>query len=132
MKSSKKPSSSSKQHRPKDIDSYLSSQPDEFRMALQGIRETVRAVAPEAEEAYVYGVPGFKLGGRPLVCYAGFKHHCGFYPMSPAVMKAHAADLKDYDTSEGTIRFQAEKPLPAALVKKLVKARMAELKKDDR
>ncbi|MCK4408532.1 MAG: DUF1801 domain-containing protein [Candidatus Eisenbacteria sp.] len=103
--------------------------PDDCRKALQGIRKAIRAAAPEAEEAFVYGVPGFKLAGQSLACYAGFKHHCGFYPMSPAVIRAHASELKKYEISKGTIRFQADRSLSAALVKKLVRARAAELKK---
>lgn len=101
--------------------------PDECREALQKIRGIIQDTASDAEEAFVYGVPGFKIGGRPLVCYAGFKRHCGFYPLSPAVIRAHAADLKDYDISEGTIRFKAKEPLSTALVRKLVKARIDEL-----
>ncbi|MCB1756465.1 MAG: DUF1801 domain-containing protein [Gammaproteobacteria bacterium] len=85
---------------------------------------------PDADEAFVYGVPGFKLGGKSLVCYAGFKHHCGFYPMSPAVIAAYSSDLAGYEVAKGTIRFQPEKPLPKTLVKKLVKARVAELLKE--
>ncbi len=76
----------------------------------------------------MYGVPGFRLDGKSLACYACFKHHCGFYPMSPDVIAAHASELEGYEISKGTIRFQAEKPLPAALVKTLVKARAAELR----
>lgn len=121
------PSSRSKPEKPKDIDAYLASMPDSAREALQELRGVIQAAAPDAKEAFVYGVPGFKLDGQSLVCFAGFKKHCGFYPMSPAVMEAHAADLKHYDTSEGTIRFQPEEPLPHALVTSLVKARVAEL-----
>jgi uncharacterized protein YdhG (YjbR/CyaY superfamily) len=121
-------SSHSKKRGPKDIDAYLASQPEHYRQALQGIREAVRAAAPDADEAFVYGVPGFKLDGKSLVCYTGFKKHCGFYPMSPAVIRAHSSELKDYEVSEGTIRFQPEQPLSKTLVEKLVRARAAELR----
>lgn len=110
-----------------DIDAYLASLPGDHQRELGRIRELVRAAVPNAEEALVYGVPGFKLNGKALVCYAGFKNHCGFYPMSPAVIQAHLAELKDYEISKGTIRFQPDRPLPKALVKKLVKARADEL-----
>lgn len=117
----------SKKQKPKDIDSYLAAQPAANRDVLSAIRETVRAAVPAACEAFVYGVPGFKLDGKPLACYAGFKKHCGFYPMSSAVLLAFAEDLAEYETSEATIRFTPEKPLPKLLVKRLVEARMAEL-----
>jgi uncharacterized protein YdhG (YjbR/CyaY superfamily) len=95
---------------------------------LRRIRDVVRAAVPGAEEALVYGVPGFKLRGKSLVCYAAFKRHCGFYPLSPAVMAAHATELERYEISKGTIRFQADTPLAKSLIKKLVKARVAELR----
>jgi uncharacterized protein YdhG (YjbR/CyaY superfamily) len=122
------PSSSSDfRKKPKDIDEYLATMPDSERAALQELRKVIHAAAPEAVEAFVYGVPGFKLGRRPLAAFAGFKNHCGFYPLSVAVIRAHAEELTPYDTSEGTIRFKPEDPLPSALVVKLVKARAAEL-----
>ena len=114
-------------NKPKDVDGYLADLPDVQREALQRVRETVLAAVPDVEEAFVYGVPGFKLGGKSLVCYAAFKQHCGFYPMSPAVMEAHAEQLARFDVAKGTIRFQPDKPLSLALIRKLVKARVAEL-----
>ncbi len=110
-----------------DVNAYLESVPDEPRKALEKLRKQIKTAAPDAEEGFSYGVPAFKLGGRPLVCYAAFKNHCGFYPMSPTVIRAHKADLSQYETAKGTVKFTTDKPLPAALVKKLVKARMAEL-----
>ena len=124
-----KSSSHPKKRCPKDIDTYLASQPENYRRALQGIRKAVRTAAPDADKAFVYGVPGFKLDGKSLACYAGFKNHCGFYPMSPAVIRAYSSELKDYEISKGTIRFQPEQPLSKTLVEKLVRARAAELRK---
>ena len=80
---------------------------------------------PRAEECISYSLPAFRLDGV-LVAFGASTDHCSFYPMSPAVMEAHEKDLQKYHTSKGTIRFQADKPLPAGLVKKLVKARIAE------
>src|SRR5262245_25989645 len=111
-----------------DVDEYLASIPAVMRGALQKIRAAIRAGAPGAEEGFSYGLPAFRLDGRPLVCYGASTNHCSFYPMSPAVIRAHADELKKYETSKGTIRFPPEKPLPAALVRKLVKARIAELR----
>ena len=124
-----KSSNQGKKQGQKDIDAYLAAQPEDFRRALQALRETVRAAVPDAEEAFVYGVPGFKLNGKSLACYAGFKKHCGFYPLSPAVIDAFARELEGYEIAKGTIRFQPEKPLSKTLVKKLAKARAAELRK---
>lgn len=114
---------------PADVDAYLKSVPTKERAALQKLRATIAATAPDAEEGFSYGLPAFRLGGRPLVCFGAASNHCSLFPMSPAVIRAHAADLKRFDTSKGTIRFSPEQPLPATLVRKLVKARMAELQR---
>jgi uncharacterized protein YdhG (YjbR/CyaY superfamily) len=109
----------------RDVDAFLAAVPEDPRATLENLRKTIRAAAPEATEGIGYGIPTFYYQG-PLVAYAASKNHCGFYVMSPAVMDAHREELKNYDTSKGTIRFPANKPLPAALVKKLVNARIAE------
>ncbi len=109
------------------VDSYLASLPPDVRTGLQKLREAIRAAAPTAEEGFSYGLPAFKLDGRPLVCYAASKNHSSFYPMSAAVMQAHLPELKAYEASKGTIRFAPNKPPPATLVKKVVKTRIAEL-----
>jgi uncharacterized protein YdhG (YjbR/CyaY superfamily) len=110
----------------KGVDDYLAKVPDEARASLEKLRKTIRAAAPKATEGFSYGIPAFKLHGRPLVSYAALKNHCSFFPMSPAVLDAHRKELEAYDTSKGTIRFPVDKPLPATLVRKLVKARIAE------
>lgn len=108
------------------VDEYLAGVPEQVRDTLTKIRAMIRAAAPaEATEAISYGIPMFKYKGL-LIGYAGHANHCGLYPTSPAVMEAFREKLKGYDTSKGTIRFPVDKPLPAALVKKLVKARIAE------
>ena len=112
--------------KPRTIDEYLAGVSDDKRAALQKLRRTIRAAAPKAEECISYGMPAFRLDGRPLVGFAAGANHCAFYPMSGSTVADHAADLAGYDTSKGTIRFPANKPLPAALVRKLVKARIAE------
>jgi uncharacterized protein YdhG (YjbR/CyaY superfamily) len=109
-----------------EVDDYLAKLPEEARAALEKLRKTIRAAAPKATEGFSYGIPAFKLHGRPLVSYAALKNHCSFFPMSPAVIEAHRKELEPYGTSKGTIRFSVDKPLPAALVRKLVKARIAE------
>ncbi|MBI3467153.1 MAG: DUF1801 domain-containing protein [Planctomycetes bacterium] len=112
--------------KPKTIDEYLAAVSDDQRAALEKLRKTIKAAAPKAEECISYGLAAFRLHGKPLVGFGATAKHCAFYPMSSTTVEAHQAELKDYDTSKGTIRFQADKPLPAALVRKLVKARIRE------
>jgi uncharacterized protein YdhG (YjbR/CyaY superfamily) len=109
----------------KDIDEYLAGLPDDKRVALTKLRQTIRAAAPRAEECISYGVPTFRLDGRMIVAFGAAANHCAFYPGAFPV-EAHKGELKDYDTSKGTVRFQAARPLPVALVRKMVKARIAE------
>ncbi len=111
----------------KDVNAYLARLPADARKALTTLRETIRAAAPEAEEGFSYGVPAFRLNGKALVCFAAFKKHCGFYPMSPEVLSSFADDLREYDTAKGTIRFDPKEVLPAALVNRIVNARIKEL-----
>ncbi len=112
--------------RARTIDEYLAPLSVDQRAALQKLRKTIKAVAPEAEECISYGLAAFRLNGRPLVAFGATANHCAFFPMDGTTVAAHKDDLKDYDTSKGTIRFQPDKPLPAALVRKLVKARIAD------
>ena len=109
-----------------EIDAFLAGLPQEMREALEDLRRTIAAAAPDAVEGIGYGVPAFKHRGRPLVSFGAGKNHCAFYVQSPAVMDAHRDELAGYDTAKATIRFAADKSLPAGLVTKLVKARIAE------
>src|SRR5437868_1126704 len=110
----------------KFIDDYLAALSADKRAALERLRTTISAIAPQAEECISYGLPAFRLNGRPLVAFGATANHCAFYPMSSSTVDAFKDELKGFDTSKGTIRFAADKPLPAALVRKLVKARIAE------
>ena len=111
--------------RPSTIDEYLAALSDDKRAALEKLRKTIRAAAPDAEECISYGVPAFRHNGV-LVSFGAAAKHCAFYLMSASTVEAHKDELEGYDTSKGTIRFQADKSLPVALVRKLVKARVAE------
>jgi uncharacterized protein YdhG (YjbR/CyaY superfamily) len=112
--------------KPGSIDQYLASVRDDQRAALQKLRKAIKAAAPQAEECISYSLPAFRLRGKLLVAMGARAQHCAFYPMSANTVKAHRAELAGYDTSKGTIRFPPDHPLPATLVRKLVKARIAE------
>jgi uncharacterized protein YdhG (YjbR/CyaY superfamily) len=109
-----------------EVDAFLSALTEDARRALQALRMSIAAAAPEAVEGIGYGVPAFKYRGRPLVSFGAGKNHCAFYVQSPAVMDAHRDDLVGYDTAKGTIRFAPSASLPDSLVAKLVRARIAE------
>jgi uncharacterized protein YdhG (YjbR/CyaY superfamily) len=108
------------------VDEYLARVPEPARSTLNKVRAAIRsAVPPEATEAIGYRIPTFRYKGA-LLGVAAFSDHCSLFPMSLAVMASFKNELKGFPTSKGTIRFPVDKPLPAALVKKLVKARIAE------
>jgi uncharacterized protein YdhG (YjbR/CyaY superfamily) len=111
--------------KPRTIDEYLAPLSAEKRAALEKLREAIQAAAPKAEECISYQIPAFRLGGKFLVAFGAAAKHCAFYP-GAAPIEIHREDLAAYDTSKGTIRFPADEPLPAALVRKLVKTRIAE------
>jgi uncharacterized protein YdhG (YjbR/CyaY superfamily) len=119
----KKTGGKSSKGRIQTIDDYLSQLDPEKRKALQHLRETIRKIAPRAEECISYGLPAFRLDGRMLVWFGASTNHVSFYP--GGVVQTLGDELKKYDTSKGTIRFSPDRPLPATLVRKLVKARIA-------
>lgn len=112
-----------KKTKPQSIDEYLARVPPESRAALEKLRRTISSIAPEALETISYEIPTFKLNGRMLVSFAAFSAHCSFFPGAGPV-EVHRSDLKSFPTSKGTIRFTPDRPLSAALVKKLVKTRI--------
>jgi uncharacterized protein YdhG (YjbR/CyaY superfamily) len=114
--------------RSRTVEDYLAGLTADKRAALPRLRKTIKAAAPEAEEYFSYGLPAFRLNGVPLVAFGAGPKHCALYPMNGSTVKAFEKELEGHETSKGTIRFTPEKPLPAALVRKLVKARIAENK----
>ena len=105
---------------------YLAALRDDQRAALEALRTAILAAAPGAEEYIGYGLAAFRLGGKPLVAVGATATHCALYLMSGSTVAAHAKALAGYDTSKGTVRFRPDAPLPPALVRKLVRARVAE------
>jgi|SRR6476646_515235 len=112
---------------PKSVDDYLAGVPEPARGTLNKIRATIRSAAPpEATEVISYGMPAFKHNGV-LIWFAAFSNHCSLFPTA-AVIEKLKRELKGFTISKGTIQFPTDKPLPAALVKKMVKARVAQIK----
>jgi uncharacterized protein YdhG (YjbR/CyaY superfamily) len=111
---------------PRDVETYLSTVPEAAREMLQELRRIILSAAPEAAESISYGALAFKHRGRPLVYIGAARKHCGLYAITGSVQEAYRDELKEYETSKGTIRFPIGKPLPAPLIEKLVKARVEE------
>ncbi|HEY7232918.1 MAG TPA: DUF1801 domain-containing protein [Gemmatimonadaceae bacterium] len=113
------------QPKPANVDDYLSPLSADKRAALERLRSVIKSAAPNAEECISYNIPTYKLDGKMIVSFGAAANHCALYAGAHPI-KAHEAELAAYDTSKGTIRFQPDHPLPDALVRKLVKTRVAE------
>jgi uncharacterized protein YdhG (YjbR/CyaY superfamily) len=116
--------------KPITVDAYLATVPAPQRAALESLRRTIHRIVPRAEECISYGVPAFRLDGRALVWFAAAKRHCSFFPGS--VVADFGSELRDFETSKGTVRFTPDHPLPTGAVKKLVRARIAVLRETER
>jgi uncharacterized protein YdhG (YjbR/CyaY superfamily) len=124
----KRTASTKSRSKPKTVDAYLARVPEPARGSLKKVRAAVWSVAPsETTEGISYGIPMFKYQGM-LFGFAAFKNHCSLFPTSLGVMDTFKNDLRSFEVSKGTIRFPLDKPPSAALIKKLVKARLAEKK----
>jgi len=109
----------------KDIDSYIALQPENIKQGLEEFRQTIKSVAPDAEEVISYAMPAFKYHGM-LVGFAAAKNHYGFYPWNGHTTEKFKDDLKGYSCTKGAIHFPIDKPIPKSLIKKIVKVRMQE------
>src|SRR5262245_14069422 len=110
----------------KDADAYLAKLSADKRATLEKVRKAIRAAAPDAEEGMSYGMPAF-IRGKPIAGYSASADHCSYFPMSGAITAQFADELEKYEVSKGGFRFPIGKPPPATLIRKLVKARMAEI-----
>jgi uncharacterized protein YdhG (YjbR/CyaY superfamily) len=130
-KSSTRGSNAKQSLAPNTVDAYLAAIPEPAHSTLQQVRAAIRsALPPDATEGISYGIPAFMYKG-PLVWFAAFSDHCSLFPTA-SVIKAFKNELKGFETSKGTIHFPVDKPLPAALLKKMVKARLAEKERKKR
>jgi uncharacterized protein YdhG (YjbR/CyaY superfamily) len=114
--------------KPADIDEYLESIPDDRRKALQDLRKKIRAALPKAEECISYGLPAFRVEGGVVAGFQAASWGCSYFPFSGRTLTTMKAELKAYEQTKGSLHFPANKPLPATLVKKLIRVRLAELK----
>lgn len=111
---------------PATIDEYLAGVGAEQRAALEELRSLLKQELPEATEHISYGIPTFRLGGRPLVGFGAASGHCAFYLMSSSVLEGFRGETGAWQTGKGTIRFQPDEPLPEDLVRRLLRARVDE------
>lgn len=112
---------------PASVEAYLAEVPEPMRGALEHLRATIRAAAPDATESIYYQMPAFRLDGRALVSYAAFLDHYSLFPLGSAVLDALGEEVAPYRTGKGTLQFRLDEPLPEALVGKIVRARLGEL-----
>jgi uncharacterized protein YdhG (YjbR/CyaY superfamily) len=111
--------------KPQNVDQYLAAVTPEKRAALERLRRTIRSAMPRAEECISYGIPTFRVGGRMLVAFGASANHCALYAGALPI-RVHRQELASYALSKGTIRFQPDRPIPATLVRKLIRTRIAE------
>ncbi len=118
----------SAKHTPSTIDEYLRGVPEDRRRALDDLRTKIRTIVPEAEECISYRIPAFRLHGVVVAGFCATAEGCSYLPFSGSTLKALARDLGRYDQTKSSLHFSPEKPLPMALVRKLIKARIGEMR----
>lgn len=111
------------------IDEYLAALDEPKRATLQKLREAILGVVPDAEECISYGMPAFRQEGKVIAGFAAFKNHLAYLPHSGSVLRVLSDDLAGYESTPGSLHFPIDKPLPKSLVKKLVAARLKEVRK---
>jgi uncharacterized protein YdhG (YjbR/CyaY superfamily) len=116
------------ERKPSTIDDYLKSVPEDRRRALENLRATIRSIVPDAEECISYRIPAFRLNGVVVAGFCATAKGCSYFPFSGSTLKTLARDISRYDQTKGSLHFSSDEPLPTALVRKLIKARIAETK----
>jgi len=113
----------------REVDEYLASLDQPKRSTLQALRRTIHRLVPKVEEAIAYGTPAFRLDGEVIAGFAAFKHHLSYLPHSGSVLRQLPDELAGYVTSKGALQFPIDRPLPSALVKKLIAIRLREVRR---
>lgn len=114
---------------PKTIDQYLATVPGDRRAALEALRKTIRAIVPKAEECISYGIPAFRLDGAVIAGFCARADGCSYFPFSGSTLRTLAGDLARYEQTKSSLHFTPDAPLPASLVRKLIRVRMAEIRR---
>jgi uncharacterized protein YdhG (YjbR/CyaY superfamily) len=114
---------------PRTIDEYLDALDDPKRTALQKLRQTILGIIPNAEECISYGMPAFRLEGKVIAGFAAFKNHLSYLPHSGSVIPELSDDLAGYQSTEGSLHFPIDGPLPKTLVRKLIATRLKEVRR---
>jgi|SRR5579884_4214771 len=112
---------------PKSVDEYIAAQPEPLRPKLEQVRAAIRSAVPEALEGIGYGIPGYKLHGKPMLYFAGFKAHYSLFAASGSFFATLKDELRGYDLRKGTIRFPLIEPVPVKLISRIAKLRAAEI-----
>jgi uncharacterized protein YdhG (YjbR/CyaY superfamily) len=115
--------------KPRDIDDYLATVDEPKRTTLEKLRQTIRGIVPDAEECISYGMPAFRLDGKVFAGFAAFKNHLAYLPHSGSVLAELSDDLTGYESTDGSLHFAIDKPLPKVLVKKLIAIRLNQARK---
>ncbi|HEX7345813.1 MAG TPA: DUF1801 domain-containing protein [Candidatus Limnocylindrales bacterium] len=113
----------------RSVDEYLADLPADQRQLLQGLRERIARLVPEATQAISYGMPAFKLDGKFLLSYAGWKSHCSLYPLTDSFLSSHADEIEPFDRTKGSLHFTPQKPLPDRVLDDLILARVADVRR---